>query len=265
MILEAYMRFRIYVDETGNSGKKSLTDPNNQYLSLTGVIFEEVYARTVLEDKITNLKNQFFSNNEGTPVILHRSEIINKRGPFKVFKDPDIEQEFNRKLLQLLNNLEYKVITVVIDKHEHINRYTKWQAHPYHYCLEVILERFIFFLDRSHKGDLLFEARSKKQDKQLNKSYGYYFQNGTRYKNWSEIQECITSKQLKLRPKYSNIAGLQVADLIAHPSFIGTKATHLGETLPNTFGAKIYEILERDKYYRSPMGRIDGYGRKWLP
>lgn len=265
MILEAYMRYRIYVDETGNSGKKSLSDPNNQFLSLTGVIFEEVYARTVLEEKIASFKSHFFSSNGISPVILHRSDIVNKKGPFRILKDPVVENEFNLRLLRLLNNLDYTVITVVIDKYDHFNRYSVWHAHPYHYCLEVILERFIYFLNGTYKGDLLFEARSKKQDKQLKKSYEYYFQKGTRYKSCSEIQECITTNQLKLKGKNSNISGLQVADLIAHPSFTGIKAAHLRQNLPGTFGAKIFRILEQDKYYRSPMGKIDGYGRKWLP
>jgi hypothetical protein len=31
------------------------------------------------------------------------------------------------------------------------------------------------------------------------------------------------------------------------------------------FGIRIVEILQSSKYHRSKSGRIDGYGRKWLP
>jgi len=33
----------------------------------------------------------------------------------------------------------------------------------------------------------------------------------------------------------------------------------------NTFGAKIFEILEKSKLYRKPDGAIEGWGLKWLP
>jgi hypothetical protein len=53
--------------------------------------------------------------------------------------------------------------------------------------------------------------------------------------------------------------------VIAHPSFIATKARHEGAQLPDNFGGQIAAILEASKYRRSWLGKINGYGRKWLP
>jgi hypothetical protein len=75
----------------------------------------------------------------------------------------------------------------------------------------------------------------------------------------------LTSGQLKVKHKESNIAGLQLADIIAHPSFRTALAHKDGQLLADNFGGKIGEILEASKYVRSPDGQIDGWGRKWLP
>lgn len=79
------------------------------------------------------------------------------------------------------------------------------------------------------------------------------------------FQERLTSKELKLKRKADNIAGLQIADLIAYPSFKATMLRQKREALPQDFGGKIAAILESGKYRCSPTGRIDGWGRKWLP
>ncbi|HEX3525560.1 MAG TPA: hypothetical protein VH988_00710 [Thermoanaerobaculia bacterium] len=75
----------------------------------------------------------------------------------------------------------------------------------------------------------------------------------------------LTSKELKLKKKIDNIAGLQLADLIAYPSFKATVARRNGRDLPGDFGGQIAKILEEGKYRCSPQGRIEGWGRKWLP
>ena len=38
-------KYRIYIDETGNSDLKSSDEPNHRYLSLTGVIITLEYVR----------------------------------------------------------------------------------------------------------------------------------------------------------------------------------------------------------------------------
>ncbi len=71
--------------------------------------------------------------------------------------------------------------------------------------------------------------------------------------------------ELKVKSKQLNIAGLQIADLIAHPSrrwfFKNIFNMNDGK---NTFGDKIIEILVKDKFFRY-KGEILGYGAKKLP
>jgi hypothetical protein len=42
-------------------------------------------------------------------------------------------------------------------------------------------------------------------------------------------------------------------------------ARQIGQNLEANFGGQIAAILETDKYDRDAQGKIDGWGRKWLP
>ena len=68
-----------------------------------------------------------------------------------------------------------------------------------------------------------------------------------------------------LKQLHASVSNLELADLIAHPSFRGALARRDHRPLPDTFGGKIEEILESSKYVRSYGGQIDGYGKIWLP
>lgn len=94
-------------------------DPNHRYLSLTGVIIELGYVRSTVFPKIEELKSRFFDSHPDEPLCLHRKELMNRRYPFQALRDPNVEKAFNAELLYLLSTLNYKVITVVIDKLEH--------------------------------------------------------------------------------------------------------------------------------------------------
>ena len=173
---------------------------------------------------------------------------------------------FDAELMDLLRDLDYIVLTAVIDKLEHLNRYQWWHYDPYHYCLAVMLERYVLWLrGRDRRGDVMAESRGGKEDLRLKEEFTRIFRDGTGNIGHDEFVARLTSSQLKVKPKPANIAGLQLADLIAHPSYVATKARRQKKPLPSNFGGRIAEILEDSKYRRSYNGRIDGYGRKWLP
>ena len=109
------------------------------------------------------------------------------------------------------------------------------------------------------------ESRGGKEDRRLKDSFEGIWENGTDFVEAKRFQERLTSRQLKVKLKANNIAGLQIADLIAHPSFRACVALREGRPLPENFGGRVAVILEQSKYDRHPSGRIDGWGRKWLP
>jgi hypothetical protein len=260
------MKYRLYIDEVGDAGLESSKDPKHRYLSLTGIIMELGYVTEIAFPSIEELKRKFFQSHVDDPIILHRKEIVNGRYPFQSLRDDKIRAEFDNKLFSLLQDLEYIVITIIIDKLEHKTRYQVWQQDPYHYSLRILLERYILFLRGSGAvGDVMAESRGGREDIRLKKSYERVFREGTEYLNIDAFEKFLTSRQLKIKEKSNNIVGLQIADLLAHPSFKGTLARRNKQSLPHNFGGKITRLLEEKKYYRSPTGAVDGWGRKWLP
>ena len=259
-------KYRIYIDEVGNHDLKHVDEPNQRYLSLTGVIMDLDYVAKSVFPKIESLKIKFFNSHPDEPTILHRKELVNKKPPFEVLREPEIERQFNAELLLLLSELEYKVITVVLDKKEHKERYLVWLHDPYHYCMRILVERYVLFLESSRTvGDVMCESRGGKEDNRLKKSFHKIYLEGTEYVSSEKFQTFLTSSQLKVKPKANNVAGLQIADLIAHPSyrrilFQNNRIEKMGE-----FGRQIAEILEKNKYYRSQTNRLWGYGKKILP
>ena len=260
------MKYRLYVDEVGNSDMGSSNDPNHRYLSLTGVILERDYVHKVVFPAIEDLKHKYFDSHPDEPVILHRKELVNKRPPFESLRDAATKEAFNQDLMELLKNLEYRVVTVVIDKLEHQQLYQVWRYDPYHYCLDILVERYVIWLKRENAvGDVMAESRGGKEDMRLKDSFEKIYAKGTNDLGPEIFVAQLTSRQLKIKPKSNNIAGLQLVDLIAHPSFKATQARKNGEELPNNFGGTIAQFLEESKYIRDSQGKIEGWGRKWLP
>ncbi len=260
------MKYRLYIDEVGNSDLSSSENPNHRYLSLTGVILELDYVRNTFFPRIESLKLDFFDSHPDEPIILHRKELINKKHPFSILSDPEIEEKFNSKILNIINETDYAVLTVVIDKLELNQRYKVWRYDPYHYCLAVLVERFVLWLEKNDcVGDVMAESRGGKEDRRLKDSFRNVYEYGTDYIHPNKISAFLTSKQLKVKPKSNNIAGLQLADLIAHPAFKAAQARKNKQKLPENFGGEIAGILEEKKYINRADGYIEGWGRKWLP
>ncbi len=259
--------YRVYVDEVGNHDMSHVDDPRYQFLSLTGVILETGHYAKVVQREMEDIKREFFLQDPDEPVIFHRKEVVNRRPPFQALRNPQTEQEFNTVLLSALARWDYHVVTVVLDKKAHRDRYRVWRYHPYHYCLAVLLERYILFLaDVDGRGDVLVESRGGKEDGKLKESYRRLYERGTDFIGPERWQTRLTSRELKVKPRRDNIAGLQLADLIAHASQREILLDHrLVEDDRETFGARICEILREGKYLRSGTGEMDGYGRKLLP
>lgn len=258
-------KYRIYIDEVGNNDLESSENPNHRYLCLTGLIFELNYVKEIVIPALENIKQKYFPYHPDEPVILHRKELVHKKHPFSALKDKKIEEQFNTDLLKLLNELDYVVVSVLIDKLEHKNKYQTWKYDPYHYCLEIIIERFFFFLESKNSvGDVMVESRGGKEDMRLKNSFTHIYEKGTQFIDAERIQKRLTSKELKAKPKMLNIACLQLADLIAHPSrrFMFRKFG-IDEGKSFSFGEEIVKIIEK-KYYKGKTG-IEGYGIKLLP
>ena len=109
-MIQNKVKYRIYVDEVGNHDLKNVADPNQRYLSLTGVIFDLNYVAQTLFPQLEALKAKFFKSHPDEPTVLHRKELVNKKPPFEALNNADIAGNFDRDLLSLLVDLSYTAI-----------------------------------------------------------------------------------------------------------------------------------------------------------
>ena len=229
------------------------------------MILDLDHVKEVVHPQMEALKTEYFHNHPDDPIIFHRKEILNAKPPFEALRDQQVRERFDQDLLSLMTSWDYTVISVCIDKKNHRDTYNVWRYEPYHYCLAVLLERFMFFLEQKNsQGDAMAESRGGKEDRRLKDAYTRLWEQGTDFIRPEAFQRVLTSRQLKVKGKANNIAGLQLADLIAHPSrseiLLPKKGQVLRELAP--FAQAVIEILQR-KYYRR-FGRAIGYGKKFL-
>ncbi len=259
--MNGQMTYRMYIDEVGNPDLKSSDDPNHRFLSLTGVIIELGHVAAVVQPDMEALKAKYFRSHPDDPVIFHRKDMVNRRGSFVALRDDRVREAFDRALIGLLSKWDYTVITVCLDKKKHRETYRVWTYDPYHYCLAVLLERYVYFLNRRRaRGDVIAESRGGKEDIRLKGSFERLFIRGTDYLDATQISAALQSRQLKVKQKANNIAGLQLADLIAHPSRNEILSENGFPISLAPFATRVVRTLEAK--YDAPAGRP--YGKKLL-
>lgn len=262
-------RYRLYIDESGDHTYKLLDDPSHRYLALLGVWFRVNDHYTTFADDLEKFKRDIFGPRPDKPVVLHRSDIINRKGPFGLLCRPETQVRFDAGLLEVVARAQFKMVCVIIDKkrvpaefHDGFN--------PYHRSLAALMDRYFDWLYLNNSvGDVMAESRGGFEDRLLKEEYhrGYEAANRTidmenqifQY----EIRKMpLTSKDLKIQPKVANIAGLQLADLLAHP----VKQACLAEKglIPEpgeSFGRRLC-VAARSKFNVSDLtGAVDLYGK----
>jgi len=76
-------RYRLYIDESGDHTYNLLDDPSHRYLALLGVWFRQADDYLAFADDLEGLKREMFGLCPDNPVILHRSDIVNRKGAFR--------------------------------------------------------------------------------------------------------------------------------------------------------------------------------------
>jgi hypothetical protein len=262
------MDLRLYIDEVGNGDLKgAAADPNIRYLSLTGVVAIREQHDRLICGRMDAVKALLPAHSTGSPVLFHRREIVRREGAFAALYDEELAAAFNTALLAMFRDVPYLAITVQIDKLAHLETYGVWHFDPYHYCMRCLLERYVLYLRRhGWCGDVVVEPRNKKVDKKLKASFERTYREGTENIPGALFQDRLLSKDVMFFGKKANVAGLQLADLLAHPSARHMRFERDATPAPDDFGSKVIEILVDGRYARNPTTKlIDGYGTKWLP
>ena len=115
-------------------------------------------------------------------------------------------------------------------------------------------------------GDVMAEARGGKEDRLLAESYTRVYERGAWMIRASAFQAALSSRQLKLKDKRANIAGLQLADILAHPVKLWVLRQYgLVEPGTTAFGQQLVEVAQSKFNCHLYDGRVEGYGFVLFP
>src|SRR5258707_561194 len=101
---------RLYVDESGDESPVRDSDPDSRYLCLLGCVFEDQAYRR-FHDELELLRRSFFvEHHPDYPVVLHRTDIINRRGAFWILHDDGRSSDFDQGVLDLVGDTKFKLV-----------------------------------------------------------------------------------------------------------------------------------------------------------
>ena len=208
------MNFTFYLDECGDQGLAKV-DPGFPVFVLCGVLFDNVDYNAFCE-LVDALKNEFFGRSN---VILHSRDIRKCEKEFCILLNGDVKSAFYKQINDIISESQYTIITAAIDKNAYCSKYTSAGPDPYDIALSFVVERMVFLLEglklKSREVLIVIEKRGKKEDRMLAQHFETIRNKGTYYVSKARMAGCNIS--IEFRDKKQNIAGLQLADLIAYP------------------------------------------------
>ena len=243
-----------------------MAEPGHRYLALVGCWFAQGSAYLNFQRALEDLKQRHFPHSPDEPVILHRRDIINASGLFWRLRDPEVRRNFDEDLRALIAASDFTICGVCIDKLV-LKRNYQGPFHPYHLALGYLLQRYCGWLNHLNRsGDVMAESRGGEEDARLKNAYQHIWTHGDMFHKADFYRRALASKEAKLKKKSENIAGLQLADLLARAvrDDILSQYGHLqDQTAP--FDARLLSAAQ-GKYNRHLYdGRVQGYGKVLFP
>lgn len=238
----------VYVDESGDHGLASI-NPQNPVFVLTFCTFEKTAYRTAVVPAVQALKFDFWGHDG---VVLHGHEIRKARGDFSILLNQNVREVFMERMNGVIAAMPVTIIAAAIDKNRHVRQY-KDPANPYEIALVFCMERLQRWLQEQRQADrrtfIMVECRGNREDAALELEF-------RRIADGKNAIGPMPNLDIRFMDKKHNSAGLQVADLLAHPI-----ARHI--IAPEQLN-RAYAIVE-PKFRRSAAGKVAGYGLKIFP
>ncbi len=255
-------RYRLYLDESGDHVFRELATPAHRFLCLLGCWFRNPdYIQ--FHEALESLKSRHFHHHPDNPVILHREDIINARKAFKILQEDEKRAEFDAELLELIESANFCLVAVLIDKASLFAAHGLAAAHPYHLGLGFLLQRYAGYLNHINRvGDIMAEARGGVEDRLLKESYSRVYEHGIwRDTSAGYFQSALSSRELKLKDKKANISGLQLADILGHPTKMWVLRRYgLVDESPTPFAKRLMKIVENKFNRHLYKNKLEGYG-----
>ncbi len=215
MEAKAATLYHLYIDECGDQNLEAFS-PTFPVFTLCGILVR--YDKVpLLNEQVKALKKEFWGDRQ---IILHSRDIRKCQNGFEILFNLDVKRRFYESVNQLLGQEEvYVIVSCSILKEPYIRQFGKLND-VYGQSLSFVLERAIFYVDNQYKDGngriaAIVERRGKREDRNLKSYYGQLLDKGTYWVTAERMRNRMTCLDFKW--KAEDIAGLQIADLIAYP------------------------------------------------
>lgn len=198
----------VYVDESGDHSLASIDKDYPVFVLALCVFHKRHYAEKIIP-AVEKLKFNYFGHDS---VVLHENEIRKQKGDFAFLSHLPTRQAFMRELSSIMDASNFILIACVVDK-AGLDRQGA-ASNPYHIALGYCLEALREFLAEKHQDQLkthvIVECRGKKEDAELELEF-------RRICDGANTGNRPLPFEVIFADKKTNLAGLQLADLVARP------------------------------------------------
>lgn len=205
-------RFSDYVVYVDESGDHSLTSIDKDYpiFVLAFCIFHKRHYAEKIIPAIEKLKFNYFGHDS---VVLHENEICKQKGDFAFLTHLPTRNAFMASLTSIMEESNFILISCVVDK-ARLSRGAGGPPNPYHIALGICLEALHRFLAEKMQEHVtthvVVECRGRKEDAELELVF-------RRICDGDNSAGRILPFDVVFADKKTNLAGLQLADLVARP------------------------------------------------
>ena len=214
-MLDTYCDLIAFADESGDHGLVSI-DPNFPVFSLNFCVFEKAHYMQVIEPAMRAFKFRWFGHDA---IILHEKEVRKHLPPFDFMTNKDHRESFMGETEALICGFDFRWYSITIDKAKHKQKYADpWPL--YELAMSMAMERLWLHLKPcGQEGRLvhvMFEARGRHEDRALELEFRRVVSNQSHW-GWRKPDYLRYRFEPVFVPKAANLAGHQIADLIARP------------------------------------------------
>ena len=222
----------VYVDESGDHSLASVDREYPVFVLALCIFHKRHYAEKIIP-AVEKLKFNYFGHDS---VVLHENEIRKQKGAFAFLAQRAVRDEFMGQLTSIMDASNFILIACVVDK-ARLPKSEGASSNPYHIALGICLEALRTFLVEKRQDQLkthvVVECRGKKEDAELELEF-------RRICDGNNPGGRPLPFDIVFADKKTNLAGLQLADLVARPVGIN----HLRPAQEN----KAFDLL-KTKFY----------------
>ena len=206
-------RFIGFLDECGDHSLTTINSELPLFAVCIVVVERETYSRVIIPE-MASFKLRYFAH-EG--INLHNRDIRKAYGAFTILQNSAVRERFLTELTTMMRTLPFKLFVSAIDKFSYIGHHGDGAKNIYTAALEYSFERVVEFMEDHQEVNLplIAESRGTVEDGQLRASFHEFMTKGN-----GDMSDRFRRLfcPLLFRRKQDNIAGIQLADLCAHPT-----------------------------------------------